>query len=66
MREIMRLDRSLVKRQLAAARAPAVTECFLDAYTAGDTDLRRRLLRWLPLEKLRSSVHQLGYRKPRP
>jgi tRNA A-37 threonylcarbamoyl transferase component Bud32 len=63
MREIMRLHRSLVKRQLAAARAPAVTACFLDAYTAGDADLRRQLLRWLPREKLRLTLHQLGYRK---
>jgi len=63
MREIMRLYRSLVKRRFTDARASAVTTCFLDAYTGDDADLRRRLLRWLPREKLRSSLHQLGYHK---
>jgi hypothetical protein len=61
MREIMRLHRSLVKRRLRAALAPEVAARFLDAYTAGDTELRAALLAHLPRERRRLALHRLGY-----
>jgi 3-deoxy-D-manno-octulosonic acid kinase len=61
MAEIMRLYRSLVKRRFHAALAPETAVHFLDAYTAGDTDLRNALLAQLPRERLRLAIHRLGY-----
>jgi 3-deoxy-D-manno-octulosonic acid kinase len=60
MREIMRLQRSLLKRGLDA-HATAGAAAFLDAYTAGDADLRAALLTELPREQRRISLHRLGY-----
>jgi hypothetical protein len=34
----------------------------LSAYTAGDRELRRALLRRLPRERRRLALHRLGYR----
>jgi len=61
MREIMRLHRSLVKRQLRGALAPEIATSFLDAYTAGDAELRAALLAHLPRERRRLALHRLGY-----
>ena len=61
MAEIMRLYRSLLKRRMSGALAPEVIARFLDAYTAGDADLRAALLAHLPRERLRLAIHRLGY-----
>jgi hypothetical protein len=61
MAEIMRLYRSLLKRRMSGALAPEVIAHFLDAYTAGDADLRAALLAHLPRERLRLAIHRLGY-----
>jgi hypothetical protein len=57
----MRLYRSLLKRRMSGALAPEVIARFLDAYTAGDADLRAALLAHLPRERLRLAIHRLGY-----
>jgi hypothetical protein len=72
MAEIMRLYRSLVKRDLARSLGPRGCAAFLRAYTGADRFLRRALLRHLPRELLRLRWHRLGYRlrprggRPRP
>lgn len=67
MRELMRLYRSLRKRDLAATVGPRGCARFLAAYVQGDRALRRALLAHLPRERLRLSLHSLAYpRHDRP
>jgi len=61
MAEIMRLYRSLLKRRIHGALAPEIIAGFLDAYTAGDSELRDALLANLPRERRRLAFHRLGY-----
>jgi tRNA A-37 threonylcarbamoyl transferase component Bud32 len=61
MAELMRLYRSLVKRGLQQLVSRRACARFLAAYTAGDRELRRQLLRHLPRERLRLTLHALRY-----
>lgn len=63
MREIMRLQRSALKHGLGSVLDTRIQARFLDGYTAGDRALRRALLAALPRERLRLSIHRLGYRR---
>jgi 3-deoxy-D-manno-octulosonic acid kinase len=60
-RELMRLHRSLVKRQARDALAPEVVACFLEAYCGGEQALRVALCARLGRERRRRAVHRLGY-----
>ena len=62
MAELMRLQRSLVKRGLAARVGVRGAVSFLQGYTAGDRKLRRALLARLPLERTRLRLHALTWR----
>ncbi len=62
MRELMRLHRSLVKRQRIEAVGSRGCSRFLESYTRGDRRLRDQLLRHLPRERLRTALHVAGYR----
>jgi hypothetical protein len=62
MAELMRLHRSLVKRRLLGRVGPRGCARFFAAYTAGDRELRRALLRHLPRERARLALHALGWR----
>ncbi len=61
MAEIMRLYRSLLKRDLLETLGAAGCRAFLAGYTGGDRTLRRALLRHLPRERRHIAVHRLGY-----
>jgi Ser/Thr protein kinase RdoA (MazF antagonist) len=61
MAELMRLYRSLVKRGLQDVVGSRACARFLAAYTAGDRELRRKLLSHLPRERLRLALHALHY-----
>lgn len=63
MHELMRLQRSLVKRGLEKRLPSSAAETFFDAYTTDDTGLRRRMLRFLRQERLRIAAHALFYRR---
>jgi hypothetical protein len=62
MAEIMRLHRSLVKRNLIPTSRSWASEIFLEAYCAGDGVLRRALESRMPFERRRLALHRLGYR----
>jgi hypothetical protein len=62
MAELMRLHRSLVKRGLLARVGMRGCARFFAAYTAGDRELRRALLRQLPRERVRLALHQLAWK----
>ncbi|HKE12813.1 MAG TPA: lipopolysaccharide kinase InaA family protein [Myxococcota bacterium] len=62
MAELMRLQRSLLKRGLAAHVGVRGAVSFLQGYTAGDRKLRRALLARLPLERTRLRLHALMWR----
>ena len=66
MTELMRLYRSLLKRGLLGTVGARGCARFLGAYTAGDPDLRRRLLSHLPREQRRIRFHALTYRSGSP
>ena len=65
MRELMRLQRSLVKRRLTETVGARGYSCFLAGYTGGDRRLRGELLSHLGRERLRIALHALWY-PPRP
>jgi len=65
MRELMRLYRSLLKRNLATASRPRICATFFSAYLAGDRGLRSALLAHRGREQLRVAVHSLLYRSTR-
>jgi 3-deoxy-D-manno-octulosonic acid kinase len=62
MAQLMRLYRSLVKRELVAAVGRRGCARFLHAYVAGDRALRRALLARLPAEQRKLRWHRLLYR----
>lgn len=66
MEQLMRLHRSLHKRDLLrAAGGDRASVCFLHAYVAGDRTLRGALLAHLPAEQRRLARHALLYRPQR-
>jgi 3-deoxy-D-manno-octulosonic acid kinase len=62
-RELGRLWRSLVKRDVAARVGQRGVAAFLSAYCAGDRTLRDALARRLPAERRRAARHALLYRR---
>jgi len=60
--EMMRLYRSLVKRDLDRHLGAHGRAAFLAAYTGADRELRRSLLRHLPRERRRLALHRTGWR----
>ena len=62
MSEIMRLYRSLVRRDLLRFLGDDPCGRFLHAYCAGDDDLRHALLRFRTRERARLAAHRLGWR----
>ena len=62
--EIMRLYRSLAKRDLASAVGHRGCAAFLRAYTGTDRGLRRALLRNLRRERRRLAFHRLAWGTP--
>jgi hypothetical protein len=60
--EMMRLYRSLLKRDLARRVGARGCAAFLGAYTGSDRELRRALLRRLPRERHRLELHRLGWK----
>lgn len=62
MSEIMRLYRSLVRRDLQHRLGDDPCDRFLRAYCAGDDDLRHALLRFLPRERARLALHRIAWR----
>ena len=62
MAEIMRLQRSLVKRNLIPTSRSRAGKIFLEAYCAGDGGLRRGLESRMLHERRRLAFHRLGYR----
>ena len=63
MAELMRLYRSLRKRDLLGRVGERGCVAFLRAYVAGDRALRRALLARLRLERRRVAIHALHYRR---
>ena len=59
MRELMRLYRSLVKRDLLETVGKAGCNAFLDAYIAGQVEMREALMQHWEREKLRIKIHSL-------
>ena len=64
MTELMRLYRSLCKRELLPHVGPRGCARFIAAYSRGDRSLRRALRRHLPRETLRLRLHALAWRRP--
>jgi aminoglycoside phosphotransferase (APT) family kinase protein len=62
MRELMRLYRSLIKRQVFDRVGARGRAAFFDAYTDGDPQLSAALLEGWPRERRRVARHQRGYR----
>lgn len=62
MAQLMRLYRSLLKRDLLDAVGAEGCARFFAAYTDGDRALGQRLLAQLPRERLRIALHALRYR----
>jgi 3-deoxy-D-manno-octulosonic acid kinase len=62
MAQLMRLYRSLVKRDLVDRIGPRGCAAFLHAYVAGDRALRAAMLERLPAEQRRIALHALLYR----
>ena len=63
MAQLMRLYRSLLKRDLLRVVGEAGCAAFFAAYTRGDDALRDALLARLPAERRRVARHALGYRR---
>lgn len=63
MAQLMRLYRSLVKRDLLGVVGEREAASFFDAYAAGDPPLRSAMLARLPAERRRVARHALGYRR---
>ena len=59
MREIMRLYRSLLKRDLLEKVGKAGCNAFLDAYVEGQVEMREALMQHWKREKLRIKIHSL-------
>jgi len=66
MTQLMRLYRSLLKRDLLRVVGESGCAAFFAAYTRGDDALRDALLARLPAERRRVALHALGYRRSRP
>ncbi len=66
MTELMRLYRSLRKRNLLERVGARGCAAFFHAYVAGDRPLRQALLRSLPRERRRVALHALRYRSTDP
>jgi len=64
MAELMRLYRSLRKRQMLERVGERGCAAFFRAYVAGDRALRRALLARLRIERRRVSLHALHYPRP--
>ena len=64
MAQLMRLYRSLLKRDLLRVVGEPGCAAFFRAYTRGDGALRDALLARLPAERRRVARHALGYRRP--
>jgi 3-deoxy-D-manno-octulosonic acid kinase len=62
LRELMRLQRSLVKRGVLEQVGARGCARFFAAYAGGDRALRRALRAGLPQERLRLALHRLHYR----
>ncbi len=65
MAQMMRLYRSLLKRDLLRVVGESGCAAFFVAYTRGDDALRNALLARLPAERRRVARHALGYRRSR-
>ncbi len=63
MAQVMRLYRSLLKRDLLRVVGEAGCGAFFDAYVQQDDALRAALLARLPAERRRVARHALGYRR---
>ena len=63
MEQLMRLYRSLLKRDLLRVVGDAGCAVFFDAYAQHDRALRDALLARLPAERRRVARHALGYRR---
>jgi hypothetical protein len=63
MAQLMRLYRSLLKRDLLRVVGERGCATFFAAYTRGDDALRDALLARLPAERRRVARHALGYRR---
>jgi len=63
MAELMRMQRSLLKRGLVARLGRRGIAAGFGAYVGGDRRLRAALLRHLARERLRLAVHELHYRR---
>ncbi|MGE4608729.1 MAG: hypothetical protein AAEJ52_18505, partial [Myxococcota bacterium] len=61
MRELMRLQRSMIKRRLAETVGARGYARFLAEYTRGDRRLRGELLSHLGRERLRIALHAVLY-----
>jgi 3-deoxy-D-manno-octulosonic acid kinase len=66
MAELMRLYRSLRKRDLLGRVGERGSLAFFRAYVGGDRTLRRALLARLRAEQRHVAIHALHYRNPRP
>lgn len=66
MQELMRLYRSLIKRDAVGVVGQRGCAAFFSAYLAGDRVLRRAMLAQLGRERLRIALHALGYRRFHP
>jgi tRNA A-37 threonylcarbamoyl transferase component Bud32 len=66
MGQLMRLYRSLLKRDLLRVVGDAGCATFFDAYVQQDRALRDAMLARLPAERRRVARHALGYRRPKP
>jgi 3-deoxy-D-manno-octulosonic acid kinase len=64
MRELMRLQRSLIKRRFVQTVGARGLARFLAEYTGGDRRLRRELLSHLGRERLRIALHAVLYPAP--
>jgi 3-deoxy-D-manno-octulosonic acid kinase len=62
MTQIMRLFRSLLKRDVLVTVGPRGCAHFFSAYCAGDRPLRRALWRRVDRELRKVAIHKLGYR----
>jgi len=65
MSQLMRIFRSLVKRELVETVGVRGCSRFLKAYCAGDIALRRSMWRRLDAELRRIAIHRLAYRSTR-
>ena len=66
MTQLMRLFRSVVKRDLVEAVGARGCALFLNAYCDGDRALRRAMWRSIDVELRRIAIHRLGYWRRKP